>query len=195
MRADTWSGAINYTQLRSDEVEELMERKLAQFKKGVIPHEERRKLAEDWSKDVDLDSLDATILAIEAESLAKRYEKMNMPALGHLEVDRPAGVYRWMYCQLNSASTEESRDEKTHEIKQLVDRYSVQGVVMCEHCTNFGNMRSSRRLASWFNGDRAVKAIEAWNKHVTEGPHLPGGTGMIGMFELYKVMRTSNVDF
>ena len=87
MRADMRSRAINYTQLRFEEVKELMERKLAQFKKGVIPHEERRKLAEDWSKDVDLDSLDATILAIEAESLARRYEKMNVPALGHLEVD------------------------------------------------------------------------------------------------------------
>ena len=140
MQADTRSMAINYLQLRFEEVKELMERKLAQFKKGVIPHEERRKLAEAWSDEVDLDLLDETILAIEAESLAKRYEKMNMPALGHLEVDRPAGVYRWMYCQFNIALTQESRDVKTNEIKQLINRYSVKGVVMCEHCTNFGNM-------------------------------------------------------
>ena len=133
----------------------------------MIPQEERRKLAEDWSKEVDLNLLDTMILAIEAEVLAKRYEKMNVPALVHLEVDRPEGVYRWMYCQLNSASTAESRDEKTHKIKQLVDRYGLQGVAMCEHCTNFGNLCSSRQLASWFNGDGVVKAIEACNKHVT----------------------------
>ena len=41
MRADTWTGGINYIQLRFEEVEELIERKLAQFKKGVIPSKER----------------------------------------------------------------------------------------------------------------------------------------------------------
>ena len=89
-----------------------MERKLAQFKKGLIPHEERRKLSEDWSKDVCLDLLNTTILAIEAESLAKRLNNMNMTACGHLEADIPEGVYCWVYCQLNSTSTVESREKK-----------------------------------------------------------------------------------
>ena len=44
-------------------------------------------MAKDWSEDVNLDSLDVTILAIEAESLAKSYENKNTPALGHLEAD------------------------------------------------------------------------------------------------------------
>ena len=97
-----------------------MERNLAQFKKGVIPHKERSSLAKGWSKDGDLDSLDATILAIETESLGRRYKKMNVPVLGHLEANQPAEVYCWMYCQLNSASTEEPRDENTHEINWLI---------------------------------------------------------------------------
>ena len=77
-----------------------MERKLAHLKKGVIPHEERVKLARDWSMVVDVDLLDPTVLAIEADALAKRYERMNVSALGHLEADWPAGVYHWMYKQL-----------------------------------------------------------------------------------------------
>ena len=36
--------------------------------------------------------------------------------------------------------------------------------------------------------------MEVWNKHITEGSYLPGGTGMIGMFKLYKVMQSSTVD-
>lgn len=67
---------------------------------------------EDWSEDVDLESLDATILAIEAESLARRYKKMSVPALDCLEINQPARVYRLLYCQLNSALTEESRERR-----------------------------------------------------------------------------------
>jgi hypothetical protein len=100
-----------------------------------------------------------------------------------------------MYYQLNSTSTEEFRDEKTYKIKQLVHCYSVQCVVMCKYCTNFGNIRSSRCPALWFNDNRVVKAIETWNKDVAERTYLPGGTGMIGVFKLYKVMKTSNVVF
>ena len=93
MQADRGLRTINYAKLGFEEVKELMERKLAQFKKGVIPQYEKRKLAEDWSEEVDVDLLDAQILAIEVESLAKRYEKINVPALGHLEADRPEEVY------------------------------------------------------------------------------------------------------
>ena len=99
-----------------------------------------------------------------------------------------------MYYQPKSALIEESRDEKTHKIKQLIDCYSVLGVIIYEHCTTVGNMRLSRRLVSRFNNDRAVKVIEAWSKRVTDAM-LPGDTGMIGVFELYNLMRTSNVIF
>ena len=59
-----------------------------------------------------MSSLDDIIVSIETENLAKLYEKYNVPALGNFDVDRPPGVVRWLYCQLNSTSTQESRDEK-----------------------------------------------------------------------------------
>ena len=46
VQADRGFATIDYAKLRFKEVKELMERKLAQFKKGVISNEERRKLAE-----------------------------------------------------------------------------------------------------------------------------------------------------
>jgi hypothetical protein len=72
---------------------------------------------------------------------------MNILALDHLEADRLVGVYSCMYCQLNSASTKEYRDKNTHEIKQMFDCCSVQGIVMYEYCTHFGNMQPLRRPA------------------------------------------------
>ena len=64
-----------------------MEHKLVHFKKRVIPHKERANLVRDWSVNVDVNSLNFTVLTIEAKALAMRYEKINVPALGHLEAD------------------------------------------------------------------------------------------------------------
>ena len=172
-----------------------MERKLANFKKGVIPGINRARLARQWSLEADMEELDPAVLAIEAEAIAKQWEKMNVPTLGRLEEDRLSGTFRIMYCQLNSASTKESRTEKTHQIKQLADRYGAQGVAICEHCTNFSGKRSSQGLTSWFNSDRMVKGVGAWNTNGTVGNYLPGGTGFVGWFELAQVIKTTNVDW
>ena len=110
MRAHTQSGAITYTQLSFEETKELMEHILTYFKEGVMPHKEREKLTRDCSMDVAIDSLD---------------KKMNVLARGHLEADQPSGIYRCVYCRHNNTSTDESRDEQTNEIKQLVGCYSV----------------------------------------------------------------------
>ena len=195
VRADLRQGIVNYTALSFEELKGLIERKLANFKKGIIPIEERQRLAEQWTNDVDVNSLDDTIVSIETESLAKLYEKYNVPALRNLAVDRPPGVYRWMYCQLNSASTQESRDEKSNQILQLADRYRVQGVALAEHCTNFTKLPSSQGLNTWFNKKRHIKATSAHNKHEPDAIYQPGGTGLVAMFELIKCIKTSCVDF
>ena len=105
-------------------------------------------LARNWSVTVGVDLLHLTVLDIEAKLLTKRYEKMNVHVMDHLVSACPARVYRWMYYQPNNVSTKEYRDEKTCKIKQLVNRYSVEGVVMYDQCTNIGNMHSSRHLVS-----------------------------------------------
>jgi hypothetical protein len=91
-----WSGSINYTQLRFEETKGLMEHKLVQFKKGVVPRNVQAKLARDWSADVDVDLFNPTVLAIEAKALAKRYKKMDVLVMCHLEADQLVQVYRWM---------------------------------------------------------------------------------------------------
>jgi len=66
---------------------------------------------------------------------------------------------------------------------------------MAEHCYNFGKDSSSRGLASWFDEDRRVKAAAAYNKHGYESTHLPGGTGLLAMWELIPYIRSNPGDF
>ncbi len=73
-----------------------------------------------------------------------------------------------MGCQLNGASTQETRDVKSFQISQLVNQYGMQGVDIEEHGTNFSGVHSSAGMQSWFNEKQMVKTNAAWNKH--EGP-------------------------
>ena len=68
--------------------------------------------------------------------------------------DRLDGVFRLMYCQVNGALQSDSRKVKSSEILHLVNKYSVQGVALAEHGTNFSTCPSYKRLSSWFNRDK-----------------------------------------
>ena len=49
---------VNYTRLSYNDVKGLMEKKLAGFKKGLIPKVDREELAESWAEEVDVAKLD-----------------------------------------------------------------------------------------------------------------------------------------
>ena len=87
-----------YKRLTYNEVKEKMEKKLAKFKKGLIPREERLRMAEEYASIGDLDNIDETILEIESIEMAKRYARYHVPVLGDVLRSQPAGTYRWMYC-------------------------------------------------------------------------------------------------
>ncbi len=52
-----------------------MERKLAGFKKGLIPRDVIDKQSDEYSNECDILHLDETILANKAELIAQEYEK------------------------------------------------------------------------------------------------------------------------
>ena len=60
-----------YKRLTYKEAKEKMERKLAKFKKGLIPREERLRMTEEYASIRDLDNIDETILEIESIKMAK----------------------------------------------------------------------------------------------------------------------------
>ncbi len=84
-------------------------------------------------------------------AIAEDYERRNVPPLGNLPLDRPEGAYRFMFCQLNGASSKETKEIKSFQVQQLVNKYSVQGVALAEHGTNFSGVKSSAGMKTWFN--------------------------------------------
>ena len=113
--------------LSYEEVRDLLKRRLGRYKKGLIPREDRLRMALEYAKETELEDIDRRILEIEASMIAERYVQYNVPTLGKVPDDRPEGVFRWMYCQVNGTSQSDLRKVKSSEILHLVNKYSVQG--------------------------------------------------------------------
>ena len=108
---------------------------------------------------------------MEAKNLEKRHRLTHVPELGQLEQERPGGVHRWMMCQVNSASTEETKALKTSQIKDLIQEYDVQGVGLIEVGFNWSMVSSSLNLASWFRDWRPCVSATNHNRHETVSRH------------------------
>ena len=124
-----------------------------------------------------------------------------MPVLGDLTDERPDGVHRFMLCQMNSVSSEETRVRKLHELGQLVDKYEVQCLLLGKIGTNWSAFPSSYNLASWIRQERACIATTAHNRQddtregVTLGKHQQGGVGLVAFKELIPYVRKKCHDF
>ena len=108
-----------------------------------LPKKDIRQMAEQWSLESRLATYDPAIVALEAKFLDKRHRLTHVPELGRLERKRPSGVHRWMMCQINSASTEETKEVKTEQIRELVEEYDVQGVGLIKVGFNWSTVNSS----------------------------------------------------
>ena len=95
-----------------------------------IPLKEATGLAESWAEGASLSNIDPKITEIEAANMAKQWARWHVPVLGDLTDERPDGVHRFMLCQMNSVSSEETRVRKLHELGQLVDKYEVQCLLL-----------------------------------------------------------------
>ena len=176
------------------EARQAMEQQLAQMQ-NPLPKKDIRQMAEQWSLESRLATYDPVIVALEAKFLDKRHRLTHVPELGRLERKRPSGVHRWMMCQINSASTEETKEVKTEQIRELVEEYDVQGVGLIEVGFNWSTVNSSRNLASWFNDWRPCISATNHNKHEPGTRHQQGGIGLLAFGALQKYVRKKCGDF
>ena len=86
--------------------------------KGRIPQHDISEVAEDWTRDLSNFDLDPRIVEMEAAQIVKRYNRWHVPELGGMTEEKPAGVFRILGGQLNSASTREVRDRKMHKSRE-----------------------------------------------------------------------------
>ena len=131
------------------------------------------------------------------EHLRQQLRKAEVPRIGNLASLRPDGVWRWMYCQVNSFSVGATRDAKLRKVAQLIEQHEVDGVVFCEAGVNWSVGPSSRDLKSFFD-PYMEREIRTTGSHNTHGPKVSplqqGGTAMLLTHSLLQYAQSHTVD-
>ena len=131
------------------------------------------------------------------EHLRQQRRKAEVPRIGNLASLRPDGVWRWMYCQVNSFSEGATRDAKLSKIAHLIEQYEVDGVVFCEAGINWSVGPSSRDLKSFFDPfmEREIRATGSHNIHSPQiSPLQQGGTAMLLTQSLLSYAHNNTAD-
>ena len=66
----------------------------------------------DWAAEVEMSTLDRSILQAEEAALNSRIKLSTVPRIGSLPTIRPPGVWRLMYCQVNCLGLSATNNQK-----------------------------------------------------------------------------------
>ena len=167
-----------------------------QYRKvNASPTGSRAELAS-WDIEMESAAFDSTVINLEEKALLKRENKSIVPRIGNLAQDRPDGVWRIAYCQLNNISGSDVRRRKLKSLAEVVEEFDVDGISLCEVGVNWNHGRG-HSLKSWSTPyfTQEIKCTTANNIH---GPKVslsqPGGTGIILTQSLFEYARETESD-
>ena len=101
-------------------VKEIMERHLAQMKKGLAEAS-----AAEWAKELEdamhaVENVDPNLAGLEDELMEKRLRKYDVQPLGLIETEKPEGYRRFLSLQMNGASSKGTREVKVEQTISVI---------------------------------------------------------------------------
>ncbi len=136
----------------------------------------------DWAAEIEMSTLDRTILQAEETALNTRVQLSIVPHIGSIPSIRPPGVWRLMYCQVNCLGLIATNNHKAQQIANLINSHDIDATLFCEVGVDwhFGHLKSS--IHDYFNPllDRECRTTTSFNEH---SPHVSraqqGGTAIL----------------
>ena len=98
------------------QVKDMIERKLAHQKRGMPTGDKVMSMVAEMNDDSSNEAIDTEVMESEIRRFAERMEKYNSPAVGSMTEEREEGKVRFMFCQLNNASSKAIRQQKRRGI-------------------------------------------------------------------------------
>ena len=168
-----------------------------QFRNSVHAASGSVQEVERWNSEVELATLDQSVVHMERSALQIREQKSVVPRLGNIASEKPDGVWRLAYCQLNNMSGSDTRRRKLKDLERISQDFDVDGIAMCELGVNWSSGRG-HSLKSWcspyFSQD--IRCTTAHNIHAPRvSLSQPGGTGICLNQSLFEYAHDVEPDF
>jgi hypothetical protein len=107
------------------DIRKLMDRHLAQQKKGLLMDAEIQKLVTEWQDVRGKAELDQETIDREVKTMEEKLNKYNMATLGKVPTQRKDGTFRILVCQMVVCSGKEVRELKIAATERLINKYEV----------------------------------------------------------------------
>ncbi len=183
--------------MKYSDIKEILKKRLHQQKKGLLNDHEIKEVIDKWQSECQSKEYDEEIIAAEVKKLEKKFSKYNVPVVGYAPVERPEGVFRIHYAQLNNASSGLLREIKIGEVKTINDKYDVSANIFAEVGRNFSVDKPGKDIASWYGDMEEKKCASAWNKKddTIRSKHQQGGTSIVVRSEFAQYAKKGHEDF
>ena len=166
--------------LSYEDIKQIMERRLAQQKRGILTENEINHIVKDWGDQRAEEELDKTAIKREVRRLERKFKRYNVAELGSMPSEKEEGRCRMLYCQLNNASTKEVREVKMSAVTHLNTKYDIDVDMFAEIGHNWGVGGRGHNLGSWLDSREKIRFKSAHNNEdPNTSSYQPGGTGII----------------
>jgi hypothetical protein len=132
------------------DIRKLMDRCLAQQKKGLLMDAEMQRLVTEWQDVRGEAELNQETINREVKTMKEKLNKYNVATLGKVPTQRKDGTFRILVCQIGGCSGKEVRELKIAATERLINKYEVNLSTFMELNYNWATVESSANLASWF---------------------------------------------
>ena len=178
------------------DIKEIIERKLAKQKKGLLSQREIGEAVQEFRDARSELDLDAAVIEREIARMNASLLRCKNEPVGSMSVEKEKGRVRVLFAQLNNMSTKAVRDIKVKGLKYLEKTYDTDIHLYNEHGINCSNLSRGSNLDSWMGDRGKSRYIMSWNKHDTEccGVHQPGGTAVRVTGAMTQYVRKKDTD-
>jgi hypothetical protein len=187
-----WASNGANKNLSYEQVQNLMKSRL-KGRGETITEEEIKDAVQDSKLEMEgLLNVDPQLIAIEETAANAYYNKRNIPPIGSIPTERPAGTWRWIFGNVNGIATSRVRNFKIGRLKAIKDKYNANGIGMVEVGLDMRELRAHQTLPALLEMEENSKSSVSHNRHDPKsGKKQQGGCAIIAWGEVCQYVKIS----
>jgi hypothetical protein len=193
-----YASRVNLAKLNHLDIEHLLDRRIAQNKRGTLTSGEVKLLVQEIHDRLQEDKLQQGTVDAEMSVMQQKIQRYNVERLGDIPTVREDGTIRILVSQMGGCASAEVGEIKIAATERLIQKYDINLCLFMKLNFNWSKVNSSANLASCFTKkEREMRCVMEHNIAEMDAlfeKHQPGGTGMLGRHEYLQYAAKPSVD-